>query len=166
MNWYKTAKQWNHEIMNHKDFIGFHCQQKPRSDYDDIISNNNNYAESHFLYILDALPFEIRNKAVALNLMDKPDDYSDEFDIWAENVHEFLLGHNIRWIFVSMNKPLEEHYGEYRYCVSIPESEVLHIFDDPNVNDVAYAYLYDANKVRPTCILIPEEEDGYNNELV
>jgi len=144
MKIYRIAKPYNQEMINHHDFIGFHCQKSPRSEYDDVILNDNHYAENFYVSILDALPNDLRMKSMDMGLMNQPEDqYSEEFDEWADRVYNFLEEHNIRWIYVSQNKPLSEQYGDYRYYVLLPDSCVLHIFDDPNVGDVADAYLYE-----------------------
>ncbi len=154
MKIYKIAQEYNQEILSHPDFIGFHCQRKPRSNYDDVILNSNLYAEDYYIDILEALPFQLRDKALSKNLLDKPEQYTDNFDKWAEKVHLFLKNNNIRWIFVSSNKPLIEYYGEHAYYVLLKESCVLNIFDDPYVDDIAYAYLYNANEGSPITIEI------------
>ena len=163
MKIYRISKQYNQEIMKRPDYIGFHCQSRPRSKYDDIIKNDNNYADNYYLHILDILPFELQDQAQMLGLTERPEKYTEEFDDWAEAVHSFLQDHNIRWIFVSHNKPLSEHYGDYRYYVMLPSTCVLHIFDDPGVNDMAWAYVYDGNKCSPQCIALDDEEDGYED---
>ncbi|MFA7219240.1 MAG: hypothetical protein WC119_01890 [Synergistaceae bacterium] len=163
MKIYRIAGIYNDRVRNHGDYIGLHCQSRPRSEYDDIIINDNNYAEDYYLHILDALPFAMRDKASRLGLMQKPYKYTDEFDKWSEKVHEFLSENNIRWIFVSRDKALSDQYGDYRYHVLLPASCVLHIFDDPNVNDMAWAYLYNANECVPICIQLDDEEDGFEN---
>ena len=165
MKIYRLAKQYNKEIMNRSDFAGFHCQKHPRSEYDDIILNSNNYAEKYYRLILDALPYSLRDKAYDMGLFQEYDEYSDEFDEWVENVYNFLRGNNIRWIFLSNSKPLSEHYGDYRYYVLMPREKVLEVFDDPDVNDMAWAYLYDANQGQPECIELDPEEEGYDEDL-
>jgi len=165
MKMYRLTKQYNSEINRHSDYIGFHCQKRPRSQYDDIIVNESYYAENAYIHILDSLPFDVKNKASNMGLFEMPEKQTEEFDEWANKVYEFLTDYNIRWIYVSHNKPLSDHYGDYRYYVLLPESCILDIFDDPHVNDLAWAYLYDANKCSPTCIELTEEEDGFDENL-
>lgn len=160
MNWYKIASNFNQKILMHPDFIGFHCQKRARSKYDDIIINDENYAENYYTRILEALPNNLRDQAKNENLLryEQPDKYSEEFDEWKNNTYQFLKDHNIRWLFVSGKKPLTEQYGTYCYYVMLPKSSIMEIFDDPWVNDIAWAYVYDGNTTSPTCIEIQENE--------
>lgn len=161
MKLYKIASTYNGEIVDHRDFIGFHCQRRPRSKYDDLIVNDHGYAQEYFAFIMDSLPFELRMNAIQAGLIPDvtPDQYDDTFEEWADNVTCFLENHNIRWIFVTQNTPLSEQFGGYCYYVLLPESCVLHIFDDIGVNDIAWAYVYDGNKCSPNCIEIQENEE-------
>ncbi len=166
MNW--LTKISNHdEMTRHTDFIGYHCQS---SEYfDGEIINDNDYSSSHYIYILDALPNDLRDQASTMGLLhyNEVDKYSDEFDAWAEKVHEFLWDNGIRWIFVSGNVPLGGDftsrpgsvYGDHCYYTLMPGNCVLHIFDDAGVNDIAYAYLYDSKVGQPQLIPIPEEQE-------
>jgi len=166
MNWYKKAQIYNQEIMNHPNFIGFHCQRLPRNPkYNDYINDNypygNKYAEEFYIEILDALPFNLRDKAIQEGLLTEHLETPPVEKIyeWSQKVEDFLKIANIRWIFVSQNKPLKEQYGNYCYYVLLPKNAILHIFDDTFVNDMAWAYLYDANKAQPECIELNLEED-------
>ena len=167
MSWYKQAKVWNQEIIRNPNFIGFHCQQSSRNpDLDDYIKKENNYAEDFYMEILDALPFQLRDIATEKGLLthyDIAEARTYKFYEWVQDVSEFLSINDIRWIFVSQNKPLEDHYGPYRYYVLLPEDAILHIFDDPWVDDIAWAYLYNANVASPNCIELNPEEDGYED---
>lgn len=161
MLWYKFAKPFDPQYVEHPDFVGFHCQARPRGGpRDDLIMAD--YAKDYFMTILDGLPNEIRDLAMATGLMEPTEDhYSDEFDQWARDVESFLEEHNIRWIFVSQNRPLE-NYGDYCYYVLLPDSQILAAIDDPGVNDAANAYVYDANVAFPQLFEVPEDEDGYD----
>lgn len=158
MRRYKHAQNLTeHERVTYDpDFIGYHCQRSPRSEYDDVILQE--YAETYFPQILDALPHNLRDQAAQQGLLDTPEDqFSDEHDEWAENAHEFLREHNISWIFVSQNRLLEP-YGGYCYYTFLPDSDILAVFDDPGVEDMADAYLYDANKVSPRFLQVPDTD--------
>jgi len=157
LNWYNFASGYD-PALDH-DFIGFHCQRTERGPDDDKIIKNDLYAREYFLFIIDALPFEIRDKAIELGLMDKPDEYSDDFNEWTERVVDFLNLSGVRWIFVSDTRPLDG-YGNYCYYVSMNSDDALWIFDDPNVNDSAAAYVYMINKVKPKLIPVNEKYDA------
>ena len=162
MNWYKKSS--HQDIVNQTDFIGYHCQQS--GFFDGEIINDNNYPEDYYNLILDALPYELRDKAFNEGLLDgRPEDqYTDEFALWSEKVHDFLWDNGIRWIFVSQNVPLGGDtrrmgavYGDHCYYVLLPDNAVLWIIDDIGVNDVAFAYLYDSKIANPQMVSIPEE---------
>lgn len=160
MKWYRLAKPFNPDYVEHPDFIGFHCQRSPRSEHDDVILAD--YARDYFVHILDALPNDLRDRAMQQGLMEPGDDYySEEFDQWSETVEAFLRDNGIRWIFTSQNRPLED-YGDHCYYVLLPDANIISIIDDPGVNDAANAYVYDAKSAAPQCFEIPEDEDGYD----
>ena len=140
MKWYRTANSYDENIVNHRDFIGFHCQKSPVSEYDGFIMAD--YGREYFMEILDGLPFNMRDKAMEMGLMNGHDDYySEEFDQWTSDVEYFLKENNVRWIFTSENRQLD-NYGDYCYYILMPESNIIATIADPNVNDFANAYVY------------------------
>lgn len=161
-----TLEDYDSEYTDHPDFVGFHCQKSPRNKYDDFIGAQYGGGidqfgiaggtENYLIHILDSLYDEYRYEAIELGLMDVPEDsYSDEYREWANKVEDFLAEKNIKWLFVSETKTLSD-YGGYCYYVLLPDDIVLETFHDLGVNDIAMAYVYDANKGQPTCIEIED----------
>lgn len=150
-NWLKKAD-------DPAEFIGYHCQSSPRNpQYDDKF--NPAYAERFFSQILDALPYDIRDDALAL--LEKRPEYIVEDEDWGEEVADFLNEKNIRWIFVSENKPLPD-YGEHCYKVYMPDNIVLEYMPDVEVNYSAYAVLYSADLGVPILEEYEEPEETYD----
>jgi hypothetical protein len=147
------------------DFIGFHCQVRPRRDIsnEDTIGLGYNadiaaggYGE-YFAEILDSLPFELRDSAMDLGLLgdEVPSSYDDGYKEWHDNVREFLYDNGIRWIFVSENKPLTD-YGDYCYAVMLDDAAVLTVIPDVGVNDAAAAYVYNSSVAIPKVVEVEE----------
>ena len=163
MNWYKTSTN-GYDPSEDPNFVGYHCQRNMRSPNDDRIFFTEHYANEFFIQILDMLPFKLRDKALSLGLLNKPEPYSDEFDNWGKSVEEFLNENGVRWIFVSETRPLED-FGEYCYYVSIESNENYLI--DVHVNDSATAYVYfldGDSKYKPKLFEVPEEFDEEDDD--
>jgi len=145
------------------DFIGFHCQKRPRAGianedtigmgYDPEVGAGS-YGD-YFLEIMDALPFELRDIALEQGLMEGPDRYDEAYAEWHEEVKDFLYENGIRWIFVSHNQPLTD-YGDYCYAVALSEDAILHVIPDTGVNDTADAYVYDSKVATPTVVEVED----------
>ena len=168
MNWLQKTSQANHqELTSRNDFIGYHCQRSEL--FDGEIINDNNYATSHYLSILDSLPFDLRNNALSLLENQPTDEYDEKFEVWSQHVHDFLWKNGIRWIFVSTNVPLGGDfssnigavYGDHCYYVFMPDAAIIDIINDVGVNDTAYAYLYDSRVGNPEMVPIPESQEFY-----
>jgi hypothetical protein len=166
MNWYKTAQN-NTEIMNHPDFKGFHCQKNESQSKDKILKE---YAESYFFDIIESIPFDLHNKMgqLGIDIYPPEDQYSEEFELWSEQVEDFLYKNGIRWIFVSSNNLFNDmrfnggSYGNLCYYILIPNDIIL--YENIDVHEVnSYYIIYDSRKGVPTRIPIEEED---SNELV
>jgi hypothetical protein len=164
----RVEAQYDPKYTDHPDFVGFHCQERERNKYDDFIGAQYGGVEggqNYLIHILDALYNEDRFEAMELGLMDTPDNpYDEDYEAWAKKVEDFLASKNVKWIFVSETRPLSSSgetyggYGDHCYYVLMPQDIILTEFHDIGVNDLAMAYVYDANKGQPELIEIELEE--------
>ncbi len=164
---YVLAK--NNTIPDEGDFIGYHCQKRQRPVQTDIKTEDKiglGYTSGmgagygmYFGEILDAIPYELRMKAMEKGLMDRPEnEYDDDFDEWYDKVEDFLENNNIRWIFVSSTKSLIQ-YGEWCYKMYLEDKARLLTIEDIQAEDAAAVYIYDGSKGSPIAIEVEEEEE-------
>jgi len=152
------------DIQDRDDFIGLHCQARPRAsiDQEDTIGSGQGQGKygygSYVPEILDSLSFDLRDIALEKGWMENPPgEYDDGYEDWLDEVYDFLDDHGIKWIFVSENKPLTD-YGDYCYGILLPDKAVLTVIPDIGVDDAANAYVYNANVAIPSVVEIDEEE--------
>ncbi len=152
------------EIADKDDFIGFHCQSRPRADIDREDTIGSTYGQGAYQYgsympeILDSLPFDLRDMVLEKGWMDShPGEHDDGYEEWLDAVYEFLDEHGIKWIFVSENRPLTD-YGDYCYGVLLPDNAVLTVIPDIGVDDAANAYVYNSKISIPSVVEVDEEE--------
>jgi hypothetical protein len=130
---------------NEYDFVGFHRQRRERSEYDDQFITGNNYGESHFRGILDALYNNDRMEASEKGWIDYSwDKYEDNYEEMEEEVAGWLNEKGYRWIFVTETRPHDiDSYGDFIYKIYFKPSSIIDIIDDPmGASDIAYAYMY------------------------
>jgi len=152
-------KLWeNADPRNHKDFVGYHCSERSSPNGRIVPS----YGKQYFYEILDGLPGTLRDRALDMGLMNQPDDeYSNEFEIWAKEVADFLWENGIRWLFVSHDKPyttdryMGASYGNNCFYVLFPESNQINAIRDAHEID-ATAYVYHVSRP-PQLIPITDE---------
>jgi len=156
------------------DFVGLHCQSRPRSSRgrEDTIGSGSSYAqggknyEDVFPFVLDGLTYNLRDKASELGLLDIPDKYTDEHDIWYDNVIDFLDEYKIRWIWTDRREFLTS-YGEYCYLVQIPEKAIIYYDNDPNMaGPESEFYVYDSNIAAPRVFLVEDYFINYVEEYL
>jgi hypothetical protein len=160
------------EYIDDSEFIGLHCQGRPRSrrGKEDSIGHSGIHAQDidygfYFPEILDSLDFSIKDKAEELGLMDVPDkDFDDNYDEWYEQCVDFFEKHKIRWIFVTKTRFLDR-YGKYKYIVCLDDRAVYTVLDGGE-EDNSELYVYNAKMTAPHVVHVEKEMEEHVEDYI